>query len=106
MIDLEMVNELMGSVLDPKGFSEYSERNRIEKTKVGTLTISTVETRDLGLETAIIDKNGVHPVQRYICKAEAEKGHNEWIEKVKTINKITKLGYPGIQEDYEVTLSK
>ena len=104
MLDLDMVFELIKTTGDSVGASKYARRNTIGKNNVNGLIISTVVTVDLGPETAIIDKNGTHPVQRYNDKVEAEKGHAEWVEKAKTIKKVTKLGYPGITEDKEITL--
>ncbi len=52
------------------------------KTK-GKYIVSTVMTPELGLETAIIDANGAHPVQRYDTEEDAVNGHYEWVEWVK-----------------------
>ena len=104
MFDPEMIGELLRAVTDPKGQMEFSKRNTIGRTKVREMIVSTVVTRDLGPETAILDKNGTHPVERYNDKIEAEKGHEKWVEKIKTENKIIKLGYPGLIEEEEITL--
>lgn len=104
MLDFGMLFELIKTFGDPVGSSKFARRNTIGKNNVNGLIISTVVTVDLGPETAIIDKNGTYPVQRYNDKVDAEKGHAEWVEKAKTIKKATKLGYPGITEDEEITL--
>lgn len=44
------------------------------------LIVSTIKTPDLGIETAIIDSEGAHPVQRYATKFEAELGHIQWVD--------------------------
>lgn len=44
------------------------------------LIVSTVDTSDMGPETAIIDKNGAHPVERYETVELAEEGHAKWLE--------------------------
>jgi hypothetical protein len=99
-----MLSELMKVVLDPKRASEFAERNRIGKTKVSGVIVSTVVTGDLGPETAILDKKGTYPVQRYSDKIEAKRGHDEWVEKIKTLKTITQLGFPGLTNDKEITL--
>lgn len=69
----------------------YSSR-KVARDDVRGLSISTAFTSDCGYETAVIDANGVHPVQRYSSKEESEDGHKSWLKKAKTIKKITKLG--------------
>lgn len=68
------------------------------------LTVSTAYTSDEGYETAILDSDGAHPVERYDTKEEAEEGHKKWMEKAKEFNdgrEITVLGgFEGIVEDY------
>lgn len=106
MFDFDSFTELMKVTINPKEYSNFVKNNRIGRDKVGTLIVSTVVTLDMGPETAIIDKNGTHPVQRYSDKIEAEQGHKEWVEKAKTIEKVTKLGYGGLIDEIEITLER
>ena len=58
------------------------------------LGISTQLTPDCGYETALLDKNGTYPVERYATQEESVQGHQRWIEFAKTNqNEITKLGW-------------
>lgn len=69
--------------------------------------VSTVDTPDQGPETAIIDSNGAHPVERYESVQAAEIGHAKWSAKAANFSngdKITMLGYGGLVDPEEVTL--
>ena len=102
----DMMAELLKEVLDPEGSMKHGERNTVGRDKVNGIIVSTVNTRDLGPETAILDRNGTHPVQRYVDLVEAKQGHKEWVEKAKHIITFTELGYPGVTDDKEITLVK
>jgi len=104
MFNPESLLELLDVVSNPERAAAFSNRNKVGRDKVNGLIISTVKTSDMGHETAILDKNGTHPVQRYSDQIEAERGHKEWIEKAKTITTVIKLGYPGLVDDEEITL--
>ena len=97
---------LFGAISTNIGRKDYESR------KVGRdeldfgLTISTCYTVDMGYETAILDKNGAHPVERYTTKKEATVGHDKWVAKAKELKKILKLGYGSLVEDSEVTLER
>lgn len=54
--------------------------------------VSTVLTRDEGYETAILDKDGAHPVERYATREEAVAGHQRWVEGVRTLETYVQLG--------------
>ena len=69
----------------------YDSR-KIKRTDVNGVTVSTADSSDEGYETAIIDVNGVHPVERYSSKKAAISGHEHWCKKAETIKVITKLG--------------
>ena len=69
------------------------ESRKIGRNEVNELTVSTAFTSDEGYETAIIDKNGVHPVERYKTIEKAEKGHKIWCKEAKTVETIIKLGW-------------
>ena len=83
----------------------YDQR-KVEVDNISGITISTVLTSDEGYETAIIDNNGVHPVQRYDTKENAEKGHKLWCEKAPQLEKITKLGWMGVVDEEEIILER
>ena len=83
------------------------ESRKVANDKVNGFTISTCYTSDEGYETAIIDKNGVHPVQRYKTTEEAKKGHKEWTIKVKDKKEVLELGgFGGVVDDKIITLEK
>lgn len=84
----------------------YEARKLADKVWIKGIGISTAFTSDEGYETALLDDNGVHPVERYADSVDALKGHKKWIAKVKKgIKKVTKLGgFGGFVEDSEVTL--
>jgi len=97
-----MLDDLM-SLFDgiSKGAAPVIERDELEC----GLIVSTVDSWDLGPETAIIDAAGVHPVERYDCKANALVGHKVWIEKInKGLREITKLGYGSFAEEQDIKL--
>ena len=57
---------------------------RIGKTQVGNYTVSTIDTPDAGLETAIWKNGGdIVIVARYETKEEAKQGHQDWVEACK-----------------------
>ena len=64
--------------------------------------VSTMDTPDYGLETAILAKNGTFPVERYEDCEGALKGHKRWKEYLIKINAwnlkptVTCLGTNGI----------
>lgn len=66
----------------------------IDRTDVETVTISTVDTLDMGLETAIIANGDVIPVERYKTIELAKEGHKKWVKFITDGNKeITELSY-------------
>lgn len=78
---------------------------RIARDEVDGLIVSTVDSGDMGPETAVIDRNGTHPVERYESEDEARKGHVAWVENIrKGVRKVTKLGYGRLIEDEPITL--
>ncbi len=102
-----MMNTLM-MMSDPVGASDYYEKNKVgrigyqPKKRVG---VSTVKTADFGYETALLDKNGAHPVERYKNLELAKTGHKKWVRKSRTMKKIIKLGTPdGLIKNKEITL--
>lgn len=73
----------------------------IPKTDVDGLRVSTVDTVDCGLETAILDANGAYPVERYGSHEEAVAGHVRWVEAAETLTEVTELGYGTSIDDEE-----
>lgn len=82
------------------------ESRKVGRTDVNGIIVSTAHTSDEGYETALIDKKGVHPVERYSSLKEAQIGHKQWEEKAKTIEKVIKLGAWGCIEDESITISR
>lgn len=77
-----------------KDIGNYETR-KLGRTTVNGINVSTAYTSDEGYETAIIDENGVHPVERYSSKEKAEKGHELWCKKAETITSVNKMGGMG-----------
>jgi hypothetical protein len=79
----------------------------IARTEVGTITVSTILANDLEVyETALVDKVRSHPVERYDTEEEALQGHMRWVEKVPSLECVTRLGYGSLVEDEEIKLEK
>ncbi len=70
------------------------------------LVVSTVLTSDVGYETAIVDKQGAHPVQRYENRDAAVQGHGQWVARAHELVSIKKLGWGSIVENEIVTLMR
>lgn len=71
----------------------YEERKVARTEKKNGITVSTAYTSDCGYETALIDDNGVHPVERYGDGRElAVEGHKRWVKVAKDGIEVTKLG--------------
>jgi len=87
----------------------YEDR-KVGKEEVNNFIISTAYTSDEGYETAIIDENGTHPIERYSDIIKAKEGHQKWIKKakeIKTGDEIIKLGgWSGLVEDKKIKLLK
>lgn len=73
---------------------------------VNGIIVSTVITPDMGWETALVDKNGAHPVERYETEEQAEAGHKKWMALARTGTKVLKLGYGDVVDDVEITLDR
>lgn len=79
----------------------------IEKVSVAGLVISTIETYDIGWETAIAvegSDDDWHPVERYPDQETAEAGHARWVELAPGLTEVTDLGLPGYVEPRLVSL--
>ena len=87
-----------------KDIGNYDSR-KVSRTKVNGVIVSTAYTSDEGYETAIMDVNGVHPVQRYESIEDAKIGHKKWCKKAETVDIITKLcGFGGFVESEKVKI--
>lgn len=83
------------------------EERKVNRTEINGLIVSTVLTSDEGYETAILDANGTHPVERYATKEHANEGHTKWCKKVPSLTEITKLGWlDGLVEEQQIRLAR
>ena len=63
-------------------------------TDVAGLRVSTIVSLDLGPETAIVDADGAHPVERYATEEDALLGHEHWVARLRAgVREVTHLGY-------------
>lgn len=76
----------------------------VGKNVVDGLGVSTVLASDVGYETAILDAERAHPVERYDSEEDAVAGHGAWCKRVKGLQKVTELGYGELVEDEIVEL--
>lgn len=65
----------------------------VGRAQVGGYVVSTVDTSDEGLETAILDANDAYPVQRYKSMKAALLGHEKWCKRVPTLKTIMTLQF-------------
>ncbi len=86
---------------------EERENRTIGKEEINGFEISTMWTPDEGYETAIIDENGAHPVERYKNVKKAVIGHKKWIKKIKLgKRKIKQIGWSDMKfMDKEIILN-
>ena|SRR5271170_505249 len=83
------------------------DRRAVDRHKLKNgLIVSTAFTSDEGYETALIDKNGTHPVERYADRAASIVGHGKWLAFAKDgVGKtVSKLGGWGLVKDKPITL--
>lgn len=81
------------------------DTRKLGRTDVKGVTVSTAFTLDECYETAILDANGVHPVERYNSKSEAEAGHEKWCKEAETVETVTELGgLNGLVDDEVITI--
>jgi hypothetical protein len=79
--------------------------NVLPKDKANGLGISTINSQDMGYETAILDAKNAHPVERYETEDEAKAGHAKWLKRVQEgLSEVTRLGYGDIVDDEQITL--
>lgn len=89
--EIETFVSLVTSLMGPRSIC-------IDRTKCDNgLVVSTVNTSDMGMETAIISDGGAHPVERYGYDeiGDAKEGHKKWVAfcNQEGEKKIVKLGY-------------
>jgi hypothetical protein len=95
-----VINDLMSLTIGLSGGA-----SKLGRTEIDSLTVSTVHTNDMGPETAIIDADGAHPVERYDSDEAAVKGHEKWCAFIRGGNReITKLGYGSLAGAKRITL--
>lgn len=58
----------------------YEDRKVDRTICANGIIVSTAFTSDEGYETALIDRSGAHPVERYGDKQEAINGHSKWVK--------------------------
>ena len=80
---------ILDFILDANNY----EFRKVGRDEINGLIISTCYTTDEGYETAIIDKNGTHPVERYKTKEDAVGGHAKWILNASDLHKVIMLGW-------------
>lgn len=80
--------------------------NKLFRTEVYGLIISSVYTPDCGFETAIIDKNNIYVVERYKNEQKLSEGHKKWCKKAKTLKNVRELSWLGITEERNVVLER
>ena len=109
MKSLNDLSKLINEVMNFENvMGSYDDRKLAEIEETKGLKISTCWTDDMGFETAIIDKVGVHPVERYQSRKEALDGHYKWIDFAKDLSNhfVLKLGYGELIEDKTIKLSR
>ena len=79
-------------------------QDRVARNLVKGLVVSTVNTSDMGYETAILDTEHAHPVERYDTREDAVRGHAHWKRRARTLTKVTRLGYGSLVEPEEFEL--
>lgn len=87
------------------GIARSGEREGIGRDEIDGLIVSTVRTMDMGPETAIVDRDGAHPVERYSTDDAAQAGHAKWCQFVRDGHRdIRKLGYGDLVDPLDMTL--
>lgn len=97
-----LVDLIMAPLMDGNNY----EQRKLGRTEVNGIIVSTALTSDMGYETAILDQNGVHPVERYSSKEKAELGHEKWVNDSPAMTAVTKLGYDDLVDNEEIEISR
>ena len=85
----------------------YQSRKVARDVSKSGIEVSTAFTSDEGYETALLDDNGVHPVERYDTKEQAVEGHSKWLAFADNADgkEVTKLGgFGGFVDNEVITL--
>lgn len=99
----EPLPELIGAAFEALMFGPHEI---LAQEEVAGITVSTVLTRDQGYETALLDANGAHPVERYENREAALAGHERWKAESATALHVLKLGYGLEVEPERVVLER
>ena len=92
---------LLGGVIGGPG----RRIGRLEPEDNNGIGVSTVDSCDMGCETAILDNKGTYIVERYDSEEEAKKGHRRWVRRAKKgLKKITDIGYGDLTGKEEIEL--
>ena len=112
MDELEVLAKVTRGLFSALYAAPIEERKvaQIAPEQNGGLGVSTVQIADMPgweYETAILDAEGAHPVERYHTPAEAEAGHLRWVEASKDLVTIICIGgWEGAVPDKEVHLKR
>ena len=101
--------DLLQASIDMDGNYDKRKIERVEPLENGGIGVSTAWTTDCGYETALLDDNGVHPVERYPDRESTVKGHKKWVKFTKNYQEgdtITKLGWGDLTTNKEITLKR
>lgn len=78
----------------------------VARTAIKGYIVSTVDSYDMGMETAILHQGGSVPVERYPSREAALDGHARWINfcRSRRSKLVTELGYGTLVKDKKVRL--
>ena len=109
---LETLVAIARGLLSALGAAPIEEREvaRIIPKQNRGLGVSTIQINDIPgweYETAILDAQAFHAVERYHTPAEAKAGHLRWVEASKDLVTVISLGgWEGAGPDGEVQLNR
>jgi hypothetical protein len=87
------------------GITTPGQRVALDSVDGDRIEVSTVYAHDINMyETALIDSDGAHPVERYDSEEEALEGHKKWMNS-KVGDTVTKLGYGHLVDSKTIVLS-
>lgn len=90
-----------------KGVMSGAAPDVVPKEIANGLIVSTIDSHDLGYETALMDKSNTFVVERYDSEEEARVGHSNWVKKCEDgIETITTLGYKSLVDEKNVPLER
>jgi hypothetical protein len=100
------VLDLLDSIVLFEQEHPYEERKIGRDVSQSGIVVSTAYTNDEGHETALLDKNGVHPVERYKGVAEAIVGHEKWLKFAHIADgvEVVRLGWQDFENEERVIL--